>query len=104
MQLIPLAVVPNQKFTITLDGHNFKIQFNLCNGVMAVTINRDGINVISGQRCVAGFPLINYRSYEGGSGNFIFTTLNDSLPDYNQFGTTQFLYYASNEELEAIRG
>jgi len=37
--------------------------------------------------------------YQVTKGNFIFYCLNDELANYENFGVTQFLYYATNEEL-----
>jgi len=103
MQVIPLAVVPNQKFTIRLDDIRWTIKLQLTQEVMSATIERNGVPVVSGARCVAGEPLINYRASEDRQGNFIFVTLNDELPMYTQFNTTQVLQYYSNAELEVIR-
>ena len=107
---IPIAAVPNQTLSITLDTNNYDISLYTTNrsngditltGVMGMTIVRNNVPVITGQRVVSGYPVIPYRYLE--NGNFIFTTLNDDYPDYTQFGITQFLIYASAAELAALR-
>lgn len=103
MQTIALAAVPNQSFTVTLDGVLFGLRVIETNGVMSVDIDRAGARIVSGARCVAGTPLLPYRNIEGGAGNFVFLTENGELPDYREFGKSQSLLYASAAELEAIR-
>lgn len=101
MQLIPLQALPNQSFSVLLDNINYDIRIMLTNGVMSFDITQDNVVIVTGQRAVAGYPIIPYRYLT--SGNFVVTTMNDELPDYTQFGITQFLIYASADELEAFR-
>ncbi|MCD1124805.1 hypothetical protein LPW36_01940 [Jinshanibacter sp. LJY008] len=99
MKKINLAVTPNQSFSILLDGHNYEITLKETRGVMSCTIIRDEITILSGCRIVAGYPLIPYEYLE--TGNFIFLTDNDELPNWEKF-STQTLLYASQAELEVI--
>ncbi len=90
------------------------------NVVMAANISRNQTVIISGARIVPAVPLLNYVYQE--AGNFIFlmdgmdSYVNPQNPkdiiainngsayaDFQQFGLTQFLYYASTDELAAIR-
>ncbi len=103
MKSIQLSNIPNQNFNIQLDDNRYDITFKQANNVMAVTIIRNNETIVSGSRCLPISLLIPYRHLENGMGNFIFTTLNDDYPFYDQFGSTQFLYYISNAELEALR-
>lgn len=107
---IILSQTPNQSFSIELEGHQYDFIFMSINtnnlpgvGIMAVDIVRDNILLVSGNRLPPLFPLIPYRYLENGEGNFIFTTLNDDYPDYNQFGITQSLLYLTASEVEVIR-
>ena len=98
---IPIASVPNQVFTVVLDGNNWDISIRLSDGVMAVSLSLNGTPVIENLRAVATMRLIPSRYEE--AGNFIFLTANGQLPDYALFGTTQSLLYVSAAELAAIR-
>jgi hypothetical protein len=102
MKVIPLKALANQSITIRLDNKRYDMTFKDTNGVMSCTIVRDNEVILSGARIVAGTPLIPYKYLE--SGNFIFLTNNEELPDYTKFETTQSLIYASMEELAAIDG
>lgn len=104
MQQIPLQAIPNQSFTVQLDDRFYNMALKTANGIMALDISRDNQVLLTGARVVAGTPLLPYNYLENSSGNFIFITANEELPDYAQFGVTQSLLYASNDELEAIRG
>lgn len=96
-----LSPIPNQAVSIQLDNNFYVITVKEAEGVMAVTINRNGENIVSNARAVAGTPLLPYLYME--NGNFIFITNGDDYPYYTQFGITQSLIYASQVELDAIR-
>jgi hypothetical protein len=98
---IPLATVPNQSFSIRLSDHFYELVIKETNGCMSVTIFRDNVLILENIRAVAGTPIIPYHYLE--SGNFIFSTENDDLPDYSQFGISQSLIYATQAEIGALR-
>ena len=101
MQVVPLQAVPNQSFSIQLDGNNWDFVIHDCgNGLMAVDIALNGTQLISGFRMVPGWPLIPYQYLQ--DGNFVILTNNDEYPDWRQFGITQTLIYASQTEIQAI--
>lgn len=102
MMDIGLAALPNQALSIQLDERFYEIEIREANGVMAATITRDGAAVVSNLRVTPGTPLLPYQYQE--AGNFILLTDDDALPDWAQFGTTQFLVYVSDAELAAYRG
>lgn len=102
MKQIALEAIANQSFSIRLDNRRYDIIIKETNGVMSVSIARDNVQIVQGARIVAGFPLINYQYQE--SGNFIFLTENEELPDYTKFKSTQTLLYASAAELAVING
>lgn len=102
MQLIPVSAVPNQEFTVVLDGNNWDVAIRLTNGVMSVSMARNGTQIIENLRAAAGMRLIPSRYEE--AGNFVFATADGQLPDYRLFNVSQSLLYASAAELAAIRG
>lgn len=102
MQIIPLEALANQSLSIRLDNRRYDLSFKETNGVMSVSISRDQVAILTGARIVAGTPLIPYEYLE--SGNFIFLTANDELPDYTKFKTTQNLVYYSAAEIEELNG
>ena len=97
--IVTIQAIPNQSFTVYLDGNNWNFTIQATNGVMSVTVLLNNTLIISGARVVAGTPILPYLYLE--NGNFIFLTQNGDLPDYTQFNITQFLYYYSIAELEA---
>lgn len=99
---VSLAALPNQSLTIQLAERVYDIHVREANGVMAATIARDGVTLVSALRITAGTPLLPYRYQE--AGNFVMTTEGDALPYYDQFGVTQFLVYLTAEEVAALRG
>ncbi len=99
---IELLAKPNQKLSIFLDDILYDITLKEAAGIIAATIERDGVAVLSGSRVVPGYPIVPYQYLE--SGNFVFLTDEGDYPNYEQFGITQFLVYASAAELAVIRG
>lgn len=99
---IPLSAVPNQSLTVTLDDERLVLTLKEANGVMVADLERNGTVLLSGTRVLAGEPIIPYGYLE--SGNFIMLTLNDELPDWRQFQTTQSLIYLTIAEVDAIHG
>lgn len=101
MMDVGLAAVPNQAFTVQIDDRVYDFAFREAKGVMAVSITRDEVPLVSALRVTAGTPLLPYRYQE--SGNFILTVENDALPYYDKFGITQFLVYLTADELAEFR-
>lgn len=99
MLQIPLQALPNQAFSVLLENVQYDFRIEVTNNVMAAEIFRNNELVISGQRIVAGFPIIPYLYLE--NGNFVLLTMNEDYPDYTQFGITQFLIFANQAEIEA---
>jgi len=108
MQIIPLQAIPNQTLSIQLDSNNWIIDVRSLNNtpqtpgtaIMAFSFNLNGTDIIDGQRGIINWPLIGYDYLE--NGNFYMLTDNDEYPDYNQFGVTQYLVYASQNEIDGI--
>lgn len=102
MKLITLQKIPNQEVIVTLDGSRYKIQIKSASGFMTYGVTRDGVIIIeNGNRIVNGAPLLPYKYME--AGNFILDVPDSELPDFTRFESTQFLVFASQEEIEAIR-
>lgn len=99
---VGIAALPNQSLSVQLAERFYDIHLREANGVMAATIERDGITLVSALRITAGTPLLPYRYQE--AGNFIMTTDGEAIPYWDQFGVTQFLVYLTAEELAAYRG
>jgi hypothetical protein len=105
---IPLISVPNQSLSIQLDNNQYDIAIHATKdnpdgttGIMAIDITINNNLVISGVRAVCGYPLLLYQ-YLMVDGNLVFVTQNNEYPDWRQFGTTQYLIYASAAEMEEI--
>jgi hypothetical protein len=101
MQIIPLASVPNQSFTVTLDGNRWGFRIKAARDCMCADVSLNEQDVVLGQRIVAGTPVLPYRQLAI-FGNFILLTDNDDLPDWEKFSTGQLLVYATPDEIAAL--
>lgn len=100
---VSIQAIPNQSLTVQLDNNLYNMSIKAANGVMCIDVLRNNETLLTGERLTAGTPILPYQYLENESGNFLLLTNNDDLPDYTQFGVTQSLVYASNDELVAIR-
>lgn len=98
---IPLQAIPNQSLSVQIDQKTYDIRIKDCGNIMALDIAVDNIDIILGVRTVPNNLIIPYRYLE--NGNFFITSLDDEYPDWRRFGLDQFLIYASQAELTAIR-
>lgn len=101
MRVVSLAAIANQSFTVALDQVRWVLAVKDVGGVMTCDITRDGEELLAGTRVLAGEPIIPYDYLQ--AGNFLFVVGADTLPDWRQFGTTQFLVYLSAVEITALR-
>lgn len=103
-QAISLEAVPNQSLSIQLDDVRYVLRFRDINGFMSVDLSINEEVVLSGERVVAGSPIIPYSYLEGDGGNFFFITEPDDAPYWENFGVNQTLIYATASEVEDLRG
>ena len=100
MKEINLRVLERQSLSVVLEDSLYVITIKECSGVMAISIERDGVMLIEGRRAVAGMFLIPFEYLE--LGNFAFVTENDELPYYTGFNSTNQLVYFTVEEVQAL--
>lgn len=101
MIIVPISAIPNQSFSITLDGNAYDLALYVTTNVMAMDIIRNNVPIVMGIRVVPYYPIIPYLYLE--NGNFIFNTENGDYPFYDQFNVTQQLIYLSQIELDQLR-
>lgn len=102
MRKIPLAAVPGQRISVTLENRRYSLSIKEARGVVVCDIRVDDEELVAGSRVLAGEMLIPYR-YLGDGGNFILQTIGDELPDWRNFGASQDLYFLTAEDLEAAQ-
>jgi hypothetical protein len=102
MNNIQIKPIPNQQFSVNLNGVRFDITISALNGAMGVTIAMNGVVIIENTRATAGTFLLPYLYQE--NGNFLFFNLNDEIIFYDHFGATQTLVYLSPADLDYLRG
>lgn len=101
MEVLSLQALPNQSFSVILDGNQWNISVRDTNGTISFTLVKNGVIVVENARAVAGMRIIPSIYQE--DGNFALICLNQAIPDYAQFGVTQSLVYISPTELVAMR-
>ncbi|USP46972.1 hypothetical protein J5J84_13145 [Alcaligenes faecalis] len=98
MRTIWLLAVPNQAFSVTIDGVLWELAIKVGNSTMLADVKRDGIDLVLGQRIVAEFPILPYR-YLSHAGNFAILTQDGELPWWEEFGRSQTLVYLEPSEV-----
>ena len=99
MELIELDPIPNQSFIVNVGGNRYDITIREIDGLMAYDIAINETEIPKGFRFVIGQLMIPYKRLVA-NGNFILSTPPNEEPNYLNFGTSQFLYYLTNEEVE----
>lgn len=102
MNIIPIQALPNQSFSVTLNGARFDISVVETNGVMSASIVINDVSVIENVRATASTFLLPYLYQE--NGNFLFLNMNDEIIYYTKFGVTQTLIWLSPADLGYLRG
>lgn len=98
---IPLQQIPNQSFSILLDGNQWNMILKTVQDTTVVSMTLNGTDILDSARAAAGGFIIPSLYQE--AGNFFFVTQNFELPYYTQFTVTQAFVYISAVELAALR-
>ncbi|CAB3812283.1 phage baseplate plug family protein [Achromobacter denitrificans] len=98
MRDIGLLAVPNQTFSVTINGILWELSIKVACGTMLADVRRDGTDLVLGQRIVAEFPILPYR-YLSHEGNFAILTQEGELPWWEEFGRSQSLVYLDPSEV-----
>lgn len=101
MRIIDIDPVPNQSFSVTVDGNRWDFVIKQAVSSMICDLSLNDTAILSGIRIVAGTPIIPY-AYLRDQGNFLILTDNDEIPYWSQFGVNQQLIYASATELDSL--
>lgn len=101
MQQIPIQALPNQSFSVQLDGNQWDWTIELVGEAIAVSLSLNSVVVLTGLNIASGSRIIPAEYEE--AGNFVLVTMSQQVPDYTQFGTSQQLIYLNATELDAIR-
>jgi hypothetical protein len=97
MQVIPISAIPNQQLSVILNDNQWNITLRDTNGTISVSLTKNSEVIVQNARAVAGMRILQSRYQE--EGNFAIISNNQTVPDYTQFGITQFLVYITPDEL-----
>lgn len=101
MQVLPLTQAPSQEFSFRDGDTRWVVRLKDCGSVLAATVSRDEVEVVSGVRALPGEFLIPFAYLE--TGNFMFVTEGDELPAGPSLGLTQTLFYFNAAEMTELR-
>ena len=100
---VPISPLPNQIISRMFRGISYDLHFRTFNGMMYVDISIDSEPLVYGVRCISNSWLSpNYATAEPGAGNFMFTTLGDAYPWYEDFGDTCKLGFYDADDYAAV--
>lgn len=98
MRNIPIATVPNQELSVTLNGNRWVLTLKVGTNSMIADVVLNDQPIVLGQLITVGTPIIPYE-YLQGSGNFLLLVENDELPDWQKFNSTQQLVFVEPGEI-----
>jgi len=102
MQNIAVSAIPAQSFTTTINDVRYDFVIRSIGSNMVYDLSINEVMVCQGFRLVIGQLMLPYKYQEVG-GNFILQTPTTEEPNYESFGSTQFLRYLTTEEAELFR-
>lgn len=102
MELINIDAIPSQRFTVTLGGNNYDIKIYSIDGHMSYDLSLNAVSVVRGFKMVNDILLLPY-TYQEINGNILLSLPEDEIPDYSSFGTSQYLYYLTQDETDEYR-
>ena len=97
--LITLEAITAQEFNVTLGDYSYDIRIYSTISGMAYDLSIDDVEIVQGFQLVNEVFMLPYR-YQEVDGNLLLVVPDDEVPDYESFGSTQFLYYLSADETE----
>lgn len=98
-----LSPVPNQRFTISVEGLSYRFSLRYFRDMMYCTITDiDDIVLASNVRCTNNGWLLPFP-FKQTMGNFRFENIEGGYPNYKDFKTTCSLVYYSAEDLETLK-
>lgn len=100
MKEIPLTPVPRQSLSTQIGKVYYELSAKECNGIMGITVVRDGVTIVDNRRACAGVPIIPQGYLE--SGNFVVLTDDEEIPYFDRFNGKDIFLYIPQEDLEAI--
>ena len=97
MITIDLKPISSQSISVQIDDVTYKINIKTTN-ITVLDFYKNDNPLILGVIARPSISLIPYE-YLSDKGSFIFQTKDGALPYYSEFGITQFLVFATKEEL-----
>lgn len=102
MQIIPLQNIPNQAFSVVLNGVDYRVALRTIQGMTFMSVWVGGEVLFYNQLCTPN-NWVNVYDYISVNGKFYFRCLEEEYPTYTQFGITQSLIFYNAEEVEEIK-
>ena len=101
MKRVNISKISNQSFYVAVDGFQFGFRLHYFNELLYCDVSVDGVLVAASVHCCPDALLVPYE-HTHGTGNFRFETTNDNYPDADDFGTTCFLTYYTQDEIKEM--
>lgn len=98
MLLIPIKRIPNQIFSVVLNGTPYRVALRTIQGLTFMSVWVNGVPLFYNQICTPN-NWVNQYNYISTNGKFYFYSLDEEYPNYQQFGITQALYFLTPEEV-----
>lgn len=99
MYKIDLTTIPNQIFTVMLEGVEYKIQLRTIQNQTYMSCWANNELLFYSQLCTPN-NYVNPYNYVSINGKFYFECLDNEYPYFENFNTTQNLYFYTTEEIK----
>ena len=98
---IELNNIPNQVFSITLNGMQYRIAVRTIQNFTLISVWQNGDILFYNQVCTPN-AFVNPYNYVSENGKLYFRCLDNEYPNYKKFGDTQKLYFLTPDEVSSL--
>ena len=98
---IELNNIPNQVFSITLNGMQYRIAVRTIQNFTLISVWQNGDILFYNQVCTPN-AFVNPYNYVSENGKLYFRCLDNEYPNYKKFGDTQKLYFLTPDEVSNL--
>ena len=95
--------LPNQKFSVNTDSGSVDVELRTIDGIMLMSVSRNGEYIVNSIRVAPNVLLMGYKYLQEQFGDFVFTTVDNEYPYFENFNNANKLFWLNYDETKEFR-
>ena len=95
MAILPIKQVPNQSISTIVEGVSYDLAIKTIANITYASISVGDELKVQNIKCNINQPIMPFKYMHPDAGNFIFTSVDDAYPSYENFNVSTQLQYIS---------